>query len=41
MTDMPATVIYASVVLKETVFIALTMAALNALQVMAADIMNV
>ncbi|KAL7460640.1 hypothetical protein ACHAXS_001084, partial [Conticribra weissflogii] len=41
MTDVPPTVMYASVVLRETVHIALTMAALNALKVMAADIMNV
>ncbi len=40
MTDVPPTVTYASVVLRETVRIALTMAALNALKVMAADIMN-
>ncbi len=38
---MPPTVMYTGVVLQETVQIALTMAALNALKVMAADIMNV
>ncbi len=41
MTDVPPTVTYASVVSRETVRIASTMAALNALKVMAADIMNV
>ncbi len=40
MTDVPPPIMYASVVLQETVRIALTMAALNALKVMAADIMN-
>ncbi len=40
MTDVPPTVTYASVVLHEMVCIALTMAALNALKVMAANIMN-
>ncbi len=40
MTDVPPTVTYASVVLHETLCIALTMAELNALKVMAADIMN-
>ncbi len=40
MTNVPPTVTYASVVLHETVHIALTMAALNALKVMAAGIMN-
>ncbi|KAL7461107.1 hypothetical protein ACHAXS_003421, partial [Conticribra weissflogii] len=40
MTDVPPTITYASVVSRETVRIALTMAALNALKVMAADIMN-
>ncbi len=40
MTDMPATITYASVVSRETVHITLTMAALNALKVMTADIMN-
>ncbi len=40
MMDVPPTVTCASVVLHETVGIALTMAALNALKVMAADIMN-
>ncbi len=40
MTDVPPTITYASVVSCETVCIALTMAALNALKVMVADIMN-
>ncbi len=40
MTDVPPTVTYASVVLHEMVCIALTTAVLNALKVMAADIMN-
>ncbi len=40
MTDVPPTITYASVVLRETVCVALTMAALNALKVMAANIMN-
>ncbi len=40
MTDVPSTITYASVVPQETVQVALTMAALNALKVMAADIMN-
>ena len=40
MTDAPVTITYASVVSKETVRIALTLAALNALEVKAADIMN-
>ncbi len=40
-TDVPPTVMYASVVLHETVCIALTKAALNALKAMTADIMNV
>ncbi len=40
MTDVPPTVMYASVALHETVQIALTTAALNGLKVMAADIMN-
>ena len=40
MTDVPATVTYASVVSRETVRIALTIASLNALSVMAADILN-
>ncbi len=40
MTDVPPAVTYASVVLYETVHIALTMAALNALKVMVANIMN-
>ncbi len=40
MTDVPPTVTYASIVLRETVRIALTMAALNSLRVMAANIMN-
>ncbi len=40
MLDVPPTVTYASAVSRETVHIALTMAALNALRVMAADIMN-
>ncbi len=40
MTDVPPIVTYASVVSPETVRIALTMAALNALKVMAADIIN-
>ncbi len=40
MTDMPATITYASVVSRETVHITLTMAALNALKVMTAYIIN-
>ncbi len=40
MTNVPLTVMYASVVSCETVRVVLTMAALNALKVMAADIMN-
>ncbi len=40
MTDVPVTFTYASVVTRETVCIALMMAALNLLEVMAADIMN-
>ncbi len=40
MTDMPATVIYASFVSRETVRIALNIAALNVLKTMAADIKN-
>ncbi len=40
MTDVPPKVTYASVVLPEMVRIALTMAALNALKVMVANIMN-
>ncbi len=40
MTDVPATVTYTSVVSRETVCIALTIASLNALKVMTADIMN-
>ncbi len=40
MTDVPPTIMYASVVSCKTVRIALTMAALNALKVMAADITN-
>ncbi len=40
MTDVPPTGMYASVVSREMVHIVLTMAALNALKVMAADIMN-
>ena len=40
MTDVPATITYASVVSRETVGIALTITSLNALNVMAADIMN-
>ncbi|KAL7447687.1 hypothetical protein ACHAXS_000070, partial [Conticribra weissflogii] len=40
MTDVPPTVTYASVVSCEMVSIALTMTALNALKVIAADIMN-
>ncbi len=40
MINLPATVTYSCVVSRETVCIALTMAALNALKVMAADIMN-
>ncbi len=40
MMDVSPTVMYANVVLHETVHIALTMAALNALKVMAANIMN-
>ncbi len=39
-TDVPPTVIYPSVVWRETVCIALTMAALNALKVLATEIMN-
>ncbi len=41
MTNVLATIMYASVVLRETVCIAQTMSALNTLEVMAADIMNV
>ncbi len=41
MTNVPATYMYASVVMCETVCIALMLAALNLLEVMAADIMNV
>ncbi len=40
MTGVPPAVTYDSVVSCETVHIALTMVALNALKVMAADIMN-
>ena len=40
MTNVPATFTYASVVTRETVRIALMLAALNSLEVMAADIMN-
>ncbi len=40
MTNVPATYTYASVVTRETVRIALMLAALNSLDVMAADIMN-
>ncbi len=40
MTDVPATVTYASVVSRETVGIALTMAALNAPKVMTANIIT-
>ncbi len=40
MTDVLATAMYASAVSRETVEIALTMAALNMLKVMATDIMN-
>ena len=40
MTNVPAIYTYASVVKRETVRIALTLAALNSLEVMAADIMN-
>ncbi len=40
MFDVLATVTYGSVVLRETICIALTMAALNMLKVMAKDIMN-
>ncbi len=40
MMDVPPTIKYVSVVSRETVCIALTMAVLNALKVMAADIMN-
>ncbi len=40
MANVPPIVTYVSVVLRETVCIALTMAALNALKVLAADIMN-
>ncbi len=40
MTDVPPTVTYASIVSREMVHIALTMAVLNALKVMASDIMN-
>ncbi len=38
--DLPPTVTYACVVLHETIHIALTMAVLNTLKEMAADIMN-
>ncbi len=41
MMDVPPTTTYASVVSCETICIALTIAALNALRVMATDIMNV
>ncbi len=40
MTNVPATFTYTSVVMHETVGIALMLAALNLLEVMAADIMN-
>ncbi len=40
MTDVPRTVTYTSVISQETIHIVLTMAALNALNDMAADIMN-
>ncbi len=40
MTDVPPTVTYASVVSRQTVCTALTKAPLNALKLMAADIMN-
>ncbi len=41
MTNALATVTYASVVSRKTVFVALAIVALNALKVMVADIMNV
>ncbi len=40
MTNVPATYTYTSVIMHETVCIALMLAALNSLVVMAADIMN-
>ena len=40
MTEAPDAMTYASVILRETVYIALIIAALNRLQVKAADIMN-
>ncbi len=40
MMDVPPTLAYASVVSGETIYIALAMAVLNALKVMAADIIN-
>ncbi len=40
MTDVPPTITYSSVVGRETVWIALTLAALNDLEVKVADIMN-
>ena len=40
MTDVPPTITYSSVVGRETVRIALTLAALNDLEVKVADIMN-
>ncbi len=40
MTDVPATVVHAGIVLRETVQIALAVAVLNALKVMAEDNMN-
>ncbi len=41
MTETPASITYASVVLRDSVHIALTIAALNELEVMAGDIQNV
>ncbi len=40
MTDVPSTVMYVSVVSHETICIEITTAALNALKVMAADLIN-
>ncbi len=40
MADVTATITYASVVSRETVYTVLTIVALNALEVMTADVMN-
>ncbi len=40
MADVTATITYASVVSRETVYTALTIVALNSLEVMTADVMN-